>query len=191
MTTFECNQNNKVGRYYFTMPVDYAQISSTENQRPSVTTPVVVELNQNDSINGIEHSIEDPSTIKITDSGIYVLIAAPQVGRTSGKEARYVDFWLRKNGNDIQNSNVRVVIDGNAHKDVIVNQTMMPFNAGDIVNIMMSVEVPDEGLGIEAIHPPGEPLIPSIIFSMHKIKDISEVRYISTGKGTGRMKISS
>jgi len=32
------------------MPIDYAQISSTEDQRPTVTTPVVVELNQNDSI---------------------------------------------------------------------------------------------------------------------------------------------
>ena len=173
------------------MPVDYAQISSTEDQRPTVTTPVVIELNQNDSISGIEHTVENPGTIKITESGIYVLIAAPQVGRTSGTKARFVDFWLRKNGTDIQNSNVRVVIGENSSKDVIVNQTMMPFNAGDLVNIMMSVEVPDEGLGIEAIHPTGEPLIPSIIFSMHKIKDMSEVHYISTAKGTRRMKVNS
>jgi len=172
------------------MPIDYAQISSTEDQRPTVTTPVQVELNQNDSISGIQHSAENPGTIKITDSGIYVLIAAPQVGRTSGTKARFVDFWLRKNGTDIQNSNVRVVIGEDNSKDVIVNQTMMPFNAGDLINVMMSVEVADEGLGIEAIHPTGEPLIPSIIFSMHKIKDISEVRYISTAKGTRRMKIS-
>jgi len=173
------------------MPVDYAQISSTEDQRPTVTTPVLVELNQNDSISGIEHTAENPGTIKITDSGIYVLIAAPQVGRTSGTKARFVDFWLRKNGTDIQNSNVRVVIGENSNKDVIVNQSMMPFNTGDLINVMMSVEVADEGLGIEAIHPTGEPLIPSIIFSMHKIKDISEVRYISTAKGTKRMKVTS
>ena len=172
------------------MPIDYAQISSTEDQRPTVTTPVQIELNQNDSISGIEHNAENPGTIRITDSGIYVLIAAPQVGRTSGTKARFVDFWLRKNGTDIQNSNVRVVIGENTNKDVIVNQTMMPFNSGDLINVMMSVEVADEGLGIEAIHPTGEPLIPSIIFSMHKIKDISEVRYISTAKGTRRMKIS-
>ncbi len=173
------------------MPVDYAQISSTEDQRPTVTTPVLVELNQNDSISGIEHTAENPGTIRISDSGIYVLIAAPQVGRTSGTKARFVDFWLRKNGTDIENSNVRVVIGENSSKDVIVNQSMMPFNAGDLVNVMMSVEVPDEGLGIEAIHPTGEPLIPSIIFSMHKIKDMSEVHYISTAKGTRRMKINS
>ena len=173
------------------MPIDYAQISSTEDQRPTVTTPVAITLNQNDSISGIEHTAENPGTIRITDSGIYVLISAPQVGRTSGTKARFVDFWLRKNGTDIQNSNVRFVVNGNAHKDVIVNQTMMPFNSGDLVNIMMSVEVADEGLGIEAIHPTGEPLIPSIIFSMHKIKDVSEVRYISTAKGTKRMKVTS
>jgi len=173
------------------MPIDYAQISSTEDQRPTVTTPVQIELNQNDSISGIEHTAENPGTIKITDSGIYVLIAAPQVGRTSGSKARFVDFWLRKNGTDIQNSNVRVVIGEDSNKDVIVNQSMMPFNTGDLINVMMSVEVADEGLGIEAIHPTGEPLIPSIIFSMHKIKDISEVRYISTAKGTRRMKVTS
>ena len=173
------------------MPIDYAQISSTEDQRPTVTTPVQIELNQNDSISGIEHNAENPGTIRITDSGIYVLIAAPQVGRTSGTKARFVDFWLRKNGTDIQNSNVRVVIGENTNKDVIVNQTMMPFNSGDLINVMMSVEVADEGLGIEAIHPTGEPLIPSIIFSMHKIKDISEVQYISTAKGTRRMKVSN
>jgi len=156
------------------MPVDYAQISSTEDQRPNTTTPVQVTLNQNDSISGIEHSAESPGTIKIQDSGVYVLIAAPQVGRTSGTKKRFVDFWLRKNGTDIANSNVRVDIDGEGSKDVIINQTMMPFESGDLINIMMSVEVADEGLGIEAIHPTGEPLIPSIIFSMHKIKDTVE-----------------
>jgi len=156
------------------MPVDYAQISSTEDQRPTSTTPTQVTLNQNDSISGIEHTAESPGTIKIQDSGIYVLIAAPQVGRTSGTTKRFVDFWLRKNGTDIANSNVRVEIDGEGSKDVIVNQSMLPFEAGDLVNVMMSVEVPDEGLGIEAIHPTGEPLIPSIIFSMHKIKDTVE-----------------
>jgi len=153
------------------MPVDYAQISSTEDQRPTVTTPVQITLNQNDSISGVGHTAEQPGTIQIKDPGVYVLIAAPQVGRKSGNEERFVDFWLRKNGTDITNSNVRVVVGNKASKDVIVNQTMMPFDAGDLINVMMSVEVPDEGLGIEAIHPTGEPLIPSIILSLHKIKE--------------------
>jgi len=39
---------------------------------------------------------------------------------------------------------------------------------------MMAVEKKGEGLGIEAIKTPGRPLIPSIIFSMHKIKEEKE-----------------
>jgi len=169
------------------MPVDYAQITSTEDQRPTVTTPVQVTLNQNDSISGIEHSAETPGTVRIKDSGVYVLIAAPQVGRTSGKDNRFVDFWLRKNDTDIPNSNVRAVVGDKGSKDVIVNQTMMPFEAGDLLNVMMSVEVPDEGLGIEAIHPTGEPLIPSIIMSLHKIKDGTNGHYVTSGKGTTKL----
>jgi len=91
---------------------------------------------------------------------------------------------VRKNGKDIQNSIVRCVLGTNENKDVIVNQTMMPFNAGDIINVMMAVEKTGEGLGIEAIRTPGRPLIPSIIFSVHKIKDGAEGRWISSEKGT-------
>ena len=43
------------------MPVDYAQISSTQDQRPTVTTPVQVILNQNDSISGIARVQTDPA----------------------------------------------------------------------------------------------------------------------------------
>lgn len=64
---------------------------------------------------------------------------------------------------------------------------MMPFSSGDVINLMMSVEVPDEGLGLDVIRPEGEPLIPSIIFSMHKIKENSVGHWVSTGKGTGKI----
>ncbi len=62
--------------HYMLMPIDYAQITSTEDQRPTTTTPTQITLNQNDSISGIEHSAESPGTIRIQDSGIYVIIAA-------------------------------------------------------------------------------------------------------------------
>ena len=167
------------------MTIDFAQMCSTEDQRPNVTTPIAIALNQNDAISGIEHSSEQPTNIKIFEPGIYVVIVAPQVGRTSGTEERYVDVWLRKNGVDIPNSNVRCVLRGSRDKDVVVCQTMMPFNKDDRINVMMSVEVPDEGLGIEAIHPNGEPLIPSVILSMHKIKEHATGHYVTRGGGRG------
>ena len=169
------------------MTVEFAQIISTLDQRPETTDPVPVFMDQNDAIAGIEHSSEHPADIRITESGTYVVIAAPQVGRQSGTEAGAVDFWLRRNNQDIPNSTVRAVIRKNDDKDVIVNQTMMPFNAGDIINVMMAVERTGEGLGIEAIRTEGRPLIPSIIFSMHKIKDHTEGHWVSTQKGTKKI----
>jgi hypothetical protein len=175
------------------VPIDFAQISSTEDQRPAGTSPVAITMNQNDEIQGIEHSTKYNSTehiynsdIRISDSGIYVIIAAPQVGRTSGTEGRYIDFWLRKNGADVKNSAVRCVLENHKEKDVLINQSMMRLSSGDILNIMMCVEAAGEGLGIEAISVPGRPAIPSIIVSMLKIKDSNEGHWVSKNKGTTR-----
>ena len=169
------------------MTIEFAQIISTIDQRPDSTEPVPVFMDQNDAIVGIEHSNEHPADIRITESGTYVVIAAPQVGRTSGDGPSSVDFWLRKNNKDIANSNVRCVLEKSDSKDVIVNQTMMTFNAGDVLNVMMAVEKTGEGLGVEAIKTEGRPLIPSIIFSMHKIKDHKDGHWVSTQKGTKKM----
>mgnify|MGYP000117866456 CR=1 FL=1 len=169
------------------MPVEYAQIISTIDQRPNTVEPIAVTMDQNDEISGISHSSDHPADIRITESGVYVLIAAPQVGRTSGNGPSHVDFWLRKNGVDIPNSNVRCSITSDDHKDVIVNQTMSAFKAGDVVNVMMAVEKAGEGLGIEAIKPSDRPLIPSIIFSMHKIKDSVDGHLVSSEKGTKKI----
>ena len=77
------------------MTIEFAQIISTIDQRPETTEPVPVFMDQNDAISGIEHSNEHPADIKIVESGTYVLIAAPQVGRKSGDGPSSVDFWLR------------------------------------------------------------------------------------------------
>ncbi len=169
------------------MAIEFAQIISTLDQRPDTTEPVPVFMDQNDAISGIQHSIDHPADVKIAESGTYVVIAAPQIGRLSGEGPAHIDFWLRRNEADIPNSNVRAVLRSNDDKDVIVNQTMMNFNAGDVLNVMMAVGETGNGLGIEAIKTEGRPLIPSIIFSMHKIKDAVEGHWVSTQKGTKKL----
>ena len=169
------------------MTIEYAQIISTKDQRPSTTDPFKIELDHNDHISGIDHSLNSPKDIRVVESGVYVLIAAPQVGRTSGNGPGHVDFWLRKNNEDMANSNVRCTIKNDDDKDVIVNQTMSAFKTGDVINVMMAVGKTGEGLGIEAIKSKDRPLIPSIIFSMHKIKDSVEGHWISTQKGTKKV----
>ena len=173
------------------MTIEFAQIISTLDQRPDTTDPVPLFMDQNDAISGIEHSSDHPADIKIVESGTYVVIAAPQIGRLSGDTPGYVDIWLRKNGTDIPNSNVRATIVTSEDKDVIINQTMMSFNAGDVLNVMMAVSKAGDGLGVEAIKTEGRPLIPSIIFSMHKIKDAVEGHWVSTQKGTKKMWIEN
>ena len=85
---------------------------------------------------------------------------------------------LEKNdhlGKDIPNSNIRANLYHGSSKDVIINQSMIPLLREDEVQIMMSVESKNEGLGLEAIKPKGEPTIPSIILSMRMTEEYDEL----------------
>ena len=145
----------------------FGQFSTSKVQRPDSTDPVEIELTDQEDMFGGDHLIDFvQGDIEIKSSGMYLIIASPQIGKTGGDQARWIDFWLRVNNVDVPNSNVRAVIKDQCEKDVIVLQVLTRLNEGDTLNIMMSVEVTGEGLGIEAIQPPGEPLIPSIILTM-------------------------
>ncbi len=145
----------------------FGQFSSSKTQRPDSTDPVEIVLTDQEDMFGRDHSIDFvQGDIEIKISGMYLIIASPQIGKTSGNQARWIDFWLRVNNVDVPNSNVRAVIKDQCEKDVIVLQVLTRLNEGDTLNIMMSVEVAGKGLGIEAIQPPGEPLVPSIILTM-------------------------
>ncbi len=135
--------------------------------RPETTEPVEIELTDQEDMFGGEHTIDFvQGDIEIKNSGMYFIIGGPQVGKVSGDQPRWIDFWLRVNNVDIPNSNVRAVMKDACQKDVIVLQVLTRLNDGDTLNIMMSTETADEGIGIEAIQPPGEPLIPSIILTI-------------------------
>ncbi len=145
----------------------FGQFSSSKAQRPDSTDPVEIKLTDQEDMFGGEHLIDFvQGDIEIKSSGMYLVIAGPQIGKTSGDQPRWIDFWLRVNNVDVPNSNVRAVMKDQCQKDVIVLQVLTRLNEGDTLNIMMSVEKEGEGIGIEAIQPPGEPLVPSIILTM-------------------------
>jgi len=145
----------------------FGQFSSSKTQRPDSTDPVEISLTDQEDMFGGDHSIDFvQGDIEIKTTGMYLVIAGPQIGKTSGDQARWIDFWLRVNNVDVPNSNVRAVMKDQCQKDVIVLQVLTRLNEGDTLNIMMSVEATGEGIGIEAIQPPGEPLVPSIILTM-------------------------
>lgn len=156
---------------------DFAQLSCDHDQRPKkAKIPVPIAFNINDNLIGIEHfTSKDNSIIRIKQSGIYFIITAPQIGRKKGTSSRYLDVWMRKNGKDVQNSNIRANLFHGTSKDVIVNQTMIPLFREDEIQIMMSVETGSEGIGLEAIKPKGEPTIPSVILSMRMVEEYDEL----------------
>ena len=141
----------------------YLQASSTITQCPGVA-PETVKIDVVDSANGI--ALAD-NKITVSEAGTYLIVAAPQVGREGAGPLGCFDLWLRVNGKDVANSNVQLCQDaGSMAKDVIISQGIAPLAAGDVLEVMMSANNPKANMCIEAIQPTGEPLVPSIIFSM-------------------------
>ncbi len=143
----------------------YLQASSTVTQCPG-TAPEVVAMDIIDAANGVDMA---NNQITVSKAGPYLIVAAPQVGREGGGPYGCFDLWLRINGADVANSNVQLCQDeGSMAKDVIISQGIVPMEAGDMLEVMMSASNPEANICIEAIQPAGEPLVPAIIFSMIK-----------------------
>lgn len=143
----------------------YLQASSTITQCPG-TEPEVVRMDVIDAASGITMT---DNKITVSEPGPYLIVAAPQVGREGAGPLGCFDLWLRVNGKDVANSNVQLCQDaGSMAKDVIISQGIIPMAKGDVLEVMMSANNPEAKLCIEAIQPLGEPLVPSIIFSMIK-----------------------
>ena len=145
----------------------FGQFSSSHSQRINVLKPVEINLDSQEDVAGGIHTIDfEKGDIIIKQSGMYLIIAAPQVGKTKGIRTRWIDFWLKINNVDLANSNIRRALTDSQEKDVITLNVVTPLNRGDTINIMMAAETESEGVGIEAIEPDGEPAIPSIIVTI-------------------------
>jgi hypothetical protein len=148
-----------------------AQLSHTENIQPNVTEPVYVIMNSNDYINGgITHSnSRNSADVIVNEAGSYLIVAAGQVGKTSGNSTCNVDLWLRQNGEDVANSNTRASVPTANDTIVLVSQAIMPLKPDDTINTMMSISATDQGCGLINTALPSEPTIPAIIFSIIRI----------------------
>jgi hypothetical protein len=148
-----------------------AQLSHTENIQPNVTEPVYVIMNSNDYINGgITHSnSRNSADVIVNEAGSYLIVAAGQVGKTSGNTTCNVDLWLRQNGEDVANSNTRASVPTANDTIVLVSQAIMPLKPDDTINTMMSISATDQGCGLINTALPSEPTIPAIIFSIIRI----------------------
>ena len=83
-----------------------AQLSHTKSIQPKVTKPVFVNMDSNDYLNaGITHSTSrNNADVIVNKEGTYLLVAAGQVGKTSGNTTCNVDLWLKQNTQMVGNS---------------------------------------------------------------------------------------
>lgn len=74
----------------------FAQLSDSTNQKPSVTTPVVIKFNTNDDIRGLTHGTSlATEDIIINFDGTYTVIAQPQIEKTMGGGTEFFHMWAR------------------------------------------------------------------------------------------------
>ena len=149
----------------------YGQMSSSLSQKASVQGTLVT-MDSNDALGGLEHDDKAKSPdIVIKDEGVYFMVAAIQVGKEKGDGGDdYIDVWMKQNGKDVDNSGCRQAIKDSKFTTVLVCQGIAECKAGDKFNVVISSNSVDHGVGIIKIAPKGEPAIPSIIFSIFKIK---------------------
>ena len=148
-----------------------AQLSHTKSIVPQVTKPVYVIMDSNDYINGgITHSsTRNSDDVIVNQDGTYLIVAAGQVGKSSGNTTCNVDLWLSQNGEFVANSNTRASVITVNDTIVLVSQAIMPLKANDTINTVMSVSDIGQGCGLINTALPGEPNIPAIIFTIVRI----------------------
>ena len=151
-------------------PPAYLQLSSAKTQRGIGPNKVQMELKD-----AGENITFDPrrsmTDITIEIPGAYFIIAAPQINQPSNHiKTGSFDMWLRVNDYDVNNSNIRysfpIALDAT---DVVVGQGVACYEKGDVITLIFSGTIED--VGLVAIVPEGEPLIPSVIFSMFRVGD--------------------
>ena len=149
----------------------YAQLSSVETQ---VGPPYaqLIKLNKTDAARNVANGTRSMSiginkkTITVGHDGVYFMIAAGQVGSTNGKGTGSVRLWWRQGGIDVGKSNAEQTVTPD-YTTVLVSQGVGEAKEGDKLQIFQSAR--GEGLGLIATAPKGEPVVPSMIFSLVKV----------------------
>ncbi len=137
----------------------YTQLSSAVDQIPETGEKMAVKFEKNVSSSDLDLT---PNGVIVRKSGLYLVIAAPQV--TASMDGGCLDLWLNVSGNDVPNSNVQLCQTKASETNVILSQNILRLDKGDVLQVIASS--PNNGAFLDAIEVPDEPLIPSIIFTM-------------------------
>jgi hypothetical protein len=145
----------------------YAEITSSVNQTPVVTTPIQITFNSSGLLNKFNFGA---NSLTVTENGIYRALFTGQIGETNNGQVN-IDAWFRINGTDVPNSNNRHFVSLNSDAKVLVVDTLISMKVGDILTMFMSVDNATRVAGLIALTPAGEPAIPSAMLAVDKISN--------------------
>ncbi len=140
----------------------YAQLSSSETQAGAAEGKAITL----DSVDAAKEVENNKGAVTVKKAGFYFVIAAAQVGAADGNGKGSSRLWLRQQGKDVDNSNTEQSITGK-YTAVLVCQGVGEVKAGDKLQLYHSAT--GSGVGLIASKPKGEPVVPSLIFSLLKV----------------------
>lgn len=147
-----------------------AQLSCVVNIQPIDTNELLVGFDIQDEILNVTHStITNPENITIQTAGKYHFSASAQVGKTTGASLEWADIWFKKNSVAIPNSNARNTVKATDDTKVITITQNITLAASDVLNVAMSISTAGNGVGFISTTPTVGPVIPSIMFSLHRV----------------------
>lgn len=161
----------KVLAYLDDVPRSHGTFSSTINQ--SMTTSNTPHVFTYDTFSGLEGLTESAGKIYSTNGGSYLINFSIQFARTSGGGSTIAEAWIRKNGNDVPNTNSRVLLAGGGNGETIMTIPVnLDLNAGDYFEVVMGT--PDYTTTIAQAFPARTtpyvaPAIPSIIVTADQV----------------------
>jgi hypothetical protein len=133
----------------------WAQVSSSQDQYPNAE-PLTF-----DQLDGYAGVTLGTDSVEVGKAGLYVVVLAPQV--TAEVDGGCFEAWVRLNGQDVANSNVKLCLTQAGDTDVVISQGILDLARGDTIQFIGY----SDGAYADAIpSAAGGPLIPSHISSI-------------------------
>lgn len=146
----------------------YAQLSSNVSQLPANTNAVVVNFDTNDVLLNMTHVAGD-TRVTVASNGMYQVIVSGRVGRGAGITNERADYWFRKNGTDVANSTISVIVPDSGTA-TITNEYVLDLVANDYIEVVQAVANATISMGLTRENGlAGGPVRPAISLTMAKI----------------------
>lgn len=148
----------------------HLQVIDTTTQSIAVAgTPQIVTFNTDVYNRKMIHStVTNPGRITCIEGGQYNLTATLQASTASA--GKTLDIWIRKNGTDIPNTNVKTIMaNANDQKDTVVD-LCFPLVAGDYIEMWINGDSTSIVLTSTAAGTtPTRPVTPSVAVTLTKV----------------------